>query len=41
VGESQGEKISEQIERSGFFLKPQLLPDLSGIGRVVKAQRIE
>lgn len=41
VGQSQGEEISEQIERSGFFLKPQLIPDLSGIGRVVKAQRTE
>jgi release factor glutamine methyltransferase len=39
VGQGQGEKVSEQIETSGFFLKPQLLPDLSGIGRVVKAQR--
>ena len=41
VGQGQGEKVAEQIERSGFFWGPQLLPDLSGIGRVVKAQRKE
>jgi len=41
VGQSQGEEVSDQIERSGFFLKPQLIPDLSGIERVVKAQRTE
>ena len=39
VGQGQGEEVSGQLERSGFFLKPQLLKDLSGIGRVVKAQR--
>jgi release factor glutamine methyltransferase len=39
VGQGQGEKVAEQIERNGTFLKPQILPDLSGIERVVKAQR--
>ena len=39
VGQGQAQKVAEQIERSGFFLKPQLFPDLSGIERVVKAQR--
>ena len=41
MGQSQGEKVLEQIERNGFFLKPQLLPDLSGIGRMVSAQKKE
>ena len=40
IGWGQSEKIAEQIKRSGVFLKPQILPDLSGIERVVKAQRI-
>jgi release factor glutamine methyltransferase len=39
VGQGQAQKVAEQIERSGFFLKPQLFPDLSGIERVVKARR--
>jgi len=39
VGEGQGEKVVDQLERSGYFLRPQLLPDLSGIKRVVKTQR--
>jgi release factor glutamine methyltransferase len=39
MGQGQGEKIAEQIERRGAFLKPQILPDLSGIERVVKAQK--
>jgi methylase of polypeptide subunit release factors len=39
IGQGQGEKVAEQIERNGTFLKPQILPDLSGIERVVKAQR--
>jgi release factor glutamine methyltransferase len=39
VGQGQGEKVAEQIERNGTFLKPQILPDLSGIERVVKVQR--
>jgi release factor glutamine methyltransferase len=40
VGEGQGEKVADQLERSGYFLRPQLLPDLSGIKRVVKTQKI-
>jgi release factor glutamine methyltransferase len=40
IGQGQSEKIAEQIKRSGVFLKPQILPDLSGIERVVKAQKI-
>lgn len=39
VGQGQGEKVAEQIERNGTFLKPQILPDLSGIERVVKVQK--
>jgi release factor glutamine methyltransferase len=39
VGQGQSEKVSEQIERNGTFLRAQILPDLSGIERVVKAQR--
>ena len=41
VGQEQAEKVTEQIERSGLFLKPNRIPDLSGIERVVKAQRRE
>jgi len=40
IGQGESEKVAEQIESSGAFLKPQILPDLSGIERVVKAQRI-
>jgi hypothetical protein len=39
MGQGQSEKITEQIERGGAFLKPQILRDLSGIERVVKAQK--
>jgi len=39
VGQGQGEKVAEQIEKNGTFLKPQILPDLSGIERVVKVQK--
>ncbi len=39
IGQGQREKVAEQIERRGTFLKPQILPDLSGTERVVKAQR--
>jgi release factor glutamine methyltransferase len=31
--------VSGMIEEGGNFLKPESIPDLSGIGRVVKAQR--
>jgi release factor glutamine methyltransferase len=39
VGQAQGEKVSELIEKGGDFLTPQRLQDLSDIERVVKAQR--
>jgi release factor glutamine methyltransferase len=39
VGQGQAENVSELIERSGFFSEPKLVPDLSGIARVVKAQK--
>jgi len=39
MGQGQSKKVAEQIETSGAFLKPQILPDLSGIERVVKAQK--
>jgi release factor glutamine methyltransferase len=39
VGEGQGEEVTELIERSESFLERNLLPDLSGIERVAKAQR--
>jgi release factor glutamine methyltransferase len=41
IGQGQSKKVAEQILRSGAFLKPQILPDLSGIERVVKAQKAE
>jgi len=33
--------VSEMIEEGGNFLKPEFIPDLSGIGRVVEAQKLE
>jgi release factor glutamine methyltransferase len=39
VGQTQGEKVSELIEKRGDFLAPERLRDLSGIERVVKVQR--
>jgi release factor glutamine methyltransferase len=39
VGQAQGEKVSELIEKKGDFLAPERFRDLSGIERVVKAQR--
>src|SRR4030043_285629 len=39
IGQGQSKKGAEQIERRGVFLKPQILPDLSGIERVVKEQK--
>jgi release factor glutamine methyltransferase len=39
VGQDQGEKVSELIEKRGDFLAPQRLQDLSGIERVLKAQK--
>jgi release factor glutamine methyltransferase len=39
VGQGQGPLVSKLIGEEGDFLKPECIPDLSGIGRVVKAQR--
>jgi release factor glutamine methyltransferase len=39
IGQGQGPLVSELIEEEGYFLKPDCVPDLSGIERVVKAQR--
>jgi release factor glutamine methyltransferase len=41
VGQGQARRVAEQIQESGTFLKPQILPDLAGIERVVKAQKKE
>ena len=41
MGQGQSQRVAEQIERSGAFLRPKILPDLSGIERVVKAQKTE
>jgi release factor glutamine methyltransferase len=39
VALGQGPDVSELIEEEGNFSKPECIPDLSGIGRVVKARR--
>ena len=39
LGQGQGERITELIHEIGAFSKPDLLKDLSGIERVVKAQK--
>lgn len=39
VALGQSRIVSEMIEKGGNFLKPESIPDLSGIGRVVKTQR--
>jgi release factor glutamine methyltransferase len=39
VGQGQAGRVAEQIQKRGTFLEPQILPDLAGIERVVKAQR--
>jgi release factor glutamine methyltransferase len=39
VGKDQGGKVSEMIENEGYFRGVQLIRDISGIERVVKAQR--
>ena len=39
VALGQGREVSEWIEEDGHFFKPECIPDLSGIGRVVKAQK--
>jgi release factor glutamine methyltransferase len=41
VGQGQAERVAEQIREGGPFLEPQILPDLAGIERVVKAQKME
>ena len=39
VGLGQSERVSNLIEGGGHFLRPECVPDLSGIERVVKAQK--
>jgi release factor glutamine methyltransferase len=41
VGQGQAETVTKQIQESGTFLEPQILTDLAGIERVVKAQKME
>jgi release factor glutamine methyltransferase len=41
IGQGQGPFVSGLIEEGGNFLKPDCIPDLSGIERVVKVQRKE
>ena len=40
VALGQSGDVSEMIKGEGHFLEPQRIPDLSGIGRVVRAQKI-
>jgi len=39
VGQGQGRKVSQLMEDKGEFLRPQMIPDLAGIERVLKAQK--
>ena len=39
VALGQGSDVSDLMEEEGSFFKPECIPDLSGIGRVVKARR--
>ena len=39
IGQGQGFEVSHLIGEGGAFLEPQLLPDLAGIDRIVKAQK--
>ncbi len=39
VGQDQGQRVSELIDENGLFSRAELVRDLSGIERVVKAQR--
>jgi release factor glutamine methyltransferase len=39
VALGQGPLVSKLIEEEGDFFRPECIPDLSGIGRVVKAQK--
>jgi release factor glutamine methyltransferase len=39
VGQGQSLRVSKLMEEGGHFLNPECVPDLSGIERVLKAQR--
>ncbi len=39
VALGQGSDVSDLMEEDGSFFKPECIPDLSGIGRVVKARK--
>src|SRR4030043_2166188 len=39
VGQGQSIRVSELMEEGGHFFNPECVPDLSGIERVVKAQK--
>lgn len=39
IGQGQGSKVLEMIEKEGYFNIPETIQDLSGIERVVKAQK--
>ena len=41
VGQGQSERVSKLIDGDGHFLRPECVPDLSGIDRVVKARKME
>ncbi len=41
VGQGQSLRVSELVEEGGHFFNPECVPDLSGIERVLKAQRKE
>jgi release factor glutamine methyltransferase len=41
VGQGQSLRVSKLMEEGGHFLNPECVPDLSGIERVLKAQRKE
>jgi hypothetical protein len=39
IGQGQGPLVFELIKEGGNFLKPDCVPDLSGVERIVKVQR--
>jgi len=41
IGQGQGTRIVEMIRQCGAFREPEVLGDLSGIDRVIKAQKLE
>jgi release factor glutamine methyltransferase len=41
IGENQGGKVSGLMEKERCFSRPERIKDLSGIERVVKAQRVD